>query len=756
MSAPNHAQSHGTNLGGPASDESLAVLPLHDETPHPSPKLKGRRKLLHGLQRMSSSQSLLRLHKSSPSGYSRNGKGSMSCISLASSTSPYDQTFGPSSLSSQLSNGYSTAPTSVPTTPGEPPLLGTPARPVDRPQTAGRSPLSVPVPAEAKVVSRPTTSNGFLGPSEGADYFGQPLAKARAASQPRPDFDLWAHMPTEIRADILRLLHPREIARNSRVSKSWHEMCFDGQLWASLDTSSFYQDIPADTLAKIITRAGPFARDLNLRGCVQLWDRWRDSNLAEVCTNLEHVSLQDCQIERAAVHSLVHNNSRLVHINIQGLQIVSNSTLKVISQQCPKLQHLNISWCYNICTKGLRRIVEGCPDLNDLRAGEIRGMGDVGFMRDLFRRNNLERLLLMGCESLTDTALEALLIGSPYVERDYLTGYPVVTPRKLKQLDISRCRNITDSGLLSGVAVLPHLEGLLLSQCSALTDVSLIPLLKTLPKLTHLDLEELDSLTNATMSTLAIASCAPQIQHLSISSCENLGDVGMLPVLKSCTCLTFLDLDNTRVSDLVLIEAATAVKSRPSVKDLSINSAGVPIPHIGLNMVVYDCQNVTWAGIREVLNRNAENRTPPPAPSRTSNPPRHSLTRPFSTPVQPGQQMPERKAPSYPTQIINLRTFYGYQPTVTEHTRRCMAGHFVKAQKLERKWAEYMIASEEAGAPGGFAPGGFGLFGGVLGRRRRRRVREAMGAALEETDGANGVTGRRRARSGGSSGCAMM
>ncbi|KAL9085565.1 MAG: hypothetical protein Q9159_004663 [Coniocarpon cinnabarinum] len=737
-------------------EEPGASLLQAEHTPQPSPRLKGRRKLLHGLQRMSSSQSLLRIHRSHSSGYRGSTRASISCISLTpSSTTSYSQSFTTFSSASHVSNGYSTAPTSVPSTPGDAPSLAPYARRVEKQRTVCRSPLSVPVPPDARSTSRPATSAGVPPGQEQLDYFSQPVVTAGSVPRPRPGFDFWRDMPPELRSHVLRLLCPHEIVKCSRVSKPWYDMCFDGQLWATLDTASFYQTIPADALAKIITRAGPFARDLNLRGCVQLWDRWRESDLADVCTNLENISLEGCQIDRAAVHSLMYANSRLVHINVQGLQVVSNSTLKIISQHCHMLRHLNVSWCPNVCTKGLRKIVENCPELNELRAGEIRGMGDVAFMRELFHRNTLESLVLMGCDALTDEALETLMIGSGDVERDYLTYHPQVAPRKLKHLDLSRTWGITDAGLLSLVAVLPDLEGLQLSKCSALTDVSLIPLLKTLPKLTHLDLEELENLTNSVLATLASSPCASRLQHLSLSHCENLGDVGMLPVLNMCKALTSLDLDNTRISDLVLIEAATAIRARPPIANLPLNANGNAVPKVGLSMVVYDCQHVTWAGIREVLNRNAENRSPPSAPRRTAGSPQNPITRPFAIPAQPGQ-LPERKPPAYPSQIINLKTFYGYQPTVTEHTRRCMAGEFIKAQKLERKWAEYMIASEEAGAPGGFSREGFGLFGGVLGRRRRRRVREAMGAANDETDGADGITRRRRARSGGSSGCSMM
>ncbi len=90
-------------------------------------------------------------------------------------------------------------------------------------------------------------------------------------------------------------------------------------------------------------------------------------------------------------------------------------------------------------------------------------------------------------------------------------------------------------------------------------------------------------------------------------------------------------------------------------------------------------QNVTWTGIREVLFRNTQVR--------------HRDGR-----------------PTYPTEIISLKCFYGFQMTVDEHAKRVLRGDLAAAGRLERKWADYMQANEEAGAAGA----------GV--RRRRRRA----------------------------------
>ena len=133
------------------------------------------------------------------------------------------------------------------------------------------------------------------------------------------DFNFWRDLPSELKMEVLTYLEPREIVRCSNVSHAWHKMCYDGQLWSILDTADFYQDIPADALVKVITQAGPFVRDLNLRGCVQLRERWHAKGLSDACRNLENISLEGCRIDRTSIHDFLYANTRLVHINLSGL-----------------------------------------------------------------------------------------------------------------------------------------------------------------------------------------------------------------------------------------------------------------------------------------------------------------------------------------------------------------------------------------------------------------------------------------------------
>ncbi|KIM95040.1 hypothetical protein OIDMADRAFT_207020 [Oidiodendron maius Zn] len=585
---------------------------------------------------MSSSPSLAQLGRRRATSNPYSGRGSLSCVSLTSPTSPrnYDNSY-----SSQSSGqGFSTAPTSAASTPG----LDTPffdgsydQMAIRRVGLAARPPGSPPprsiLPPDVRPISRgglsPFPEHSVM-PEILEDYFSLPLAQPKPAQ--RINFNFFEEMPHEIKLSIFSYLTPKQLVQASIVCKHFHKTCFDGQLWTSFDASDFYKDIPAESLTKIIVAAGPFVKDLNLRGCVQVEHYKRAEVIAKSCRNLINATLEGCRnFQRSTLHSLLRTNEKLANLNLTGLTAVNNSTCKIIAQSCPSLEVFNVSWCTHMDARGISAVVLGCPNLRDLRAGEVKGFNDTGLAQDIFNTNNLEKLLLSGCVDITDEALQIMLA----------------------------------------------------------------------------------QLTNSLLSDdLAKAPCAPFLEHLSIGYCENLGDAGMLPVIRACTSLKSVDMDNTRISDLVLAEAAAMVRTRSSHTSNKHSR-----PRIGLRIVAFDCQNVTWTGVREVLSRNSEVKKPTGLG--------------FIT---------------YPTEIIGLKCFYGWQMTVDEHMKRVLKGDLPAASRLERKWGEYMMANEEAGA------------GGAGARRRRRRAREAQMLHADEEEGGIGMDGIGRRRRARSSGCQVM
>jgi F-box and leucine-rich repeat protein 2/20 len=719
---------------------------------------------MQGLQRISSSPSLAKIGRtrSSDRVCTSNQKASISCVSLGSPSSSYALS-PPNSFTSQFSNGYSTAP-SPPCSPGHLHQSYFDAQHARvRAYNSSSDSLAerIQLPSD---LTRLQTHSGTRALSVVAE---QPLPR-------RPSFNFWEDLPHEIRVQIFSFMSPKEIIRMSSVSRQWHDMCFDGQLWTSLDTQAYYQSITSEALIKIMLRAGAFVKNLNLRGCVQLRDQWlslgtRMTN--QECRNLENFSIEGCKIERSSIHFFLLRNPNLRQINMPSMQNINNATLRIIANHCPQLEVLNIDWCGAVDTKGLTKILQSCSRLTDLRASEVSGLDDKNFMLELFERNTLERLILQHCDSLDDEGLRIMVEGME-PEKDILSERSIVPPRRLRHLDVSRCRSLTDNGIKALAHNVPYLEGLRLCQNNVLTDDALADLIPTLERLTHLEVEELELLTNATLATLATSPSAKTMEHLSISYCELMGDIGVLPILKACPKLKSLCLDNTRISDLVLMEASEQVRKRGHVqRDRR--------PRRGMELVAFDCANVTWAGVREVMQGNTrvvQGRRK----SVVQAPPQSKTELRINTDGEEIEEIPRRtievhtSCPLFPAQIIHLKVFYGWQQTVEEHYKRCVRAEWHAASRLEGKWAEWMVASEEAGA-------GQGGMWGRAGRRRRRardaerRVLDDEGGILqprereqEEEDTANTTSGnssgfengtgrrgpgRRRARSGG---CVVM
>lgn len=203
-----------------------------------------------------------------------------------------------------------------------------------------------------------------------------------------------------------------------------------------------------------------------------------------------------------------------------------------------------MSWCANMDARGIRKIVEACPNLQELRACELERFDEAPVMIALWRANAVQRLHLAACPGLGDDAIRTLVLG-PDPELDPFTNRPRTPPRRLLHLNLGRCTRLTDAALRALADNVPMLEGLELGGCVALTDVGFAALLPTLPRLTHLDLEECTEVTDATLVTLARGPAARRLTSVGVSYCENIGDPGVVELVRKCRALGNLECDNS-------------------------------------------------------------------------------------------------------------------------------------------------------------------------------------------------------------------
>lgn len=165
-------------------------------------------------------------------------------------------------------------------------------------------------------------------------------------------------------------------------------------------------------------------------------------------------------------------------------------------------------------------------------------------MTALHRANTLEHLHLSACPGLGDDAVRVLLLGTD-PELDPFTNRPLAPPRRLVHLNLSRCGRVTDEALRTMAGNVPLLEGLEVAGC-AVGDAGFVALVPGCPRLSHVDLEECVEVTDATLVALARGPAARGVRSLGVSYCENVGDAGVVEVLRKCTGLRNLEVDNSK------------------------------------------------------------------------------------------------------------------------------------------------------------------------------------------------------------------
>ena len=692
-------------------------------------KPRRRERFVQSLQRISSTPSMIKVGRARPTDYRAGGFASLSCVSLRSH---------PPVSASPLA-GVDPATTATTATSASRPIRGTnpgstnsPVDPVDRQDT------TEPKNTDAAVAAAPTTCPA---PEANQDVLASTGKTETASGAGRKGFNFWADLPHELRLYILQMLSGRQLVRISTVSKAWHEMCFDGRLWTEIVSETvsetcFRQQIPAALLVKIMLAAGPFVKSLNLRGCVQLKDQWQNLRARipnKAYRNLQSFSIEGCSIDTDSIYFFLLRNSRLRQIHMPAIKSIDDVTMKVIAINCPLLELLNVNWCPNIHAAGLKYVVEACPRLSDLRVSENTGLGDRELMLRLFQRNSLERLICQGA-SLTNESLTILTNGID-PEIDPLTDRPIVPPRRLRHLDISRNMFLSDEGVKSMAYNVPNLEGLRVCPESRLTDDAVIDLVSNTPRLTHLELDGMGKLSDAVLDKLAAGPAAASLEHLSVSWCSLVGDPGVMSLLTACPNLSSLWLDNTDITDRTLFAAAEQVRRR------GLTSDPTQRPKQSLELVVFDCLTscVGVKGLMSISSRVEWRMSG--GQSRQHQQQSHTCTggRPAAiTPHKPAvsastQPVTPCSFPSsvatvpsreifYPQHVVHLRARYDWQGTIDEHFKRCMAGRWAAATRLAEKWYDWTMAEWQYGRNGGRRHGSIGS--GWHRRRLRRRLRE--------------------------------
>ncbi|KAJ0027741.1 hypothetical protein Pint_34981 [Pistacia integerrima] len=179
--------------------------------------------------------------------------------------------------------------------------------------------------------------------------------------------------------------------------------------------------------------------------------------IGQRCHSLEELDLTDNEIDDEGLKSI----SRCSKLSILKLGICLNITdlgLAHVGMSCSKLIELDLYRSMGITDTGISAIAHGCPDLEMINIAYCKDITDTSLI-SLSKCSKLNTFESRGCPFITSLGLAAIAVGC----------------KQLTKLDIKKCHNINDVGMLPLAHFSQNLRQINLSY-SSVTDVGLLSL----------------------------------------------------------------------------------------------------------------------------------------------------------------------------------------------------------------------------------------------------------------------------------------
>ncbi|XP_070611229.1 F-box and leucine-rich repeat protein 13 isoform X2 [Erythrolamprus reginae] len=309
---------------------------------------------------------------------------------------------------------------------------------------------------------------------------------------------------------------------------------------------------------------------LTIKEMPTLTDRCIQALVAK-CQRIESVEFNECpHVSDIGVQAL--KTCPLVKLKIQGSNHITDASFKIISKfwpginkiclaDCPKitdvalkliapLDHiiiLNLSGA-RIGDSGIKAFIES-PSASKLKELSLANcyVSDIALVKLSERCPNLIYLNLHHCQLVTDTGFQAMatmpMLAFLNVSRTNITDQCLESLGKhfkIKEVVLSECRLISDTGIKVLSADLRKLDYVDLSFCRHISNSGLKHLAMNCRKLTCLILMGCFKINDAGLQLLA-ASC-PFLHYLDISGCKNITDKTLRSLSKGCLQLRILKM----------------------------------------------------------------------------------------------------------------------------------------------------------------------------------------------------------------------
>ncbi|XP_065256724.1 F-box/LRR-repeat protein 4 [Emys orbicularis] len=307
-------------------------------------------------------------------------------------------------------------------------------------------------------------------------------------------------LPYELIQLILSHLTVPDLCRLAQTCKLLHQHCCDPLQYIHLSLQPYWARINDTSLEYLLSRC-TLIQWLNLswtgnRGAISVSGF---SRFLKVC------------------------GSELVRLELACGHFLNETCLEVIAEMCPNLQELNLSSCDKLPPQAFNHIAKVCS-----------------LKRLILYRTKVEQTALLSILNFC-SELQHLSLGSCVMIEDYdlIASMMGAKCKKLRTLDLWRCKNITENGIAE-----------LASGCQLLEE---------------LDLGWCPTLQSSTGCFTSLARKLPNLQKLFLTANRSVCDTDIEELAANCTHLRQLDILGTR-----MVSPASLRKLLESCKDLSL------------------------------------------------------------------------------------------------------------------------------------------------------------------------------------------
>lgn len=244
--------------------------------------------------------------------------------------------------------------------------------------------------------------------------------------------------------------------------------------------------------------------------------------------------------------------------------------------------------------RSLRDVISGVPALESLNLQGCFNLNDTGLAQAFTQEQPCLTVLdLSLCKQITDSSLARIAQYLPNLEALELGGCTNITNtgllliawglKKLKGLNLRSCRHISDVGIghLAGLNRENaegnlELEYLALQDCQKLTDDALRNISLGLLNLKSINLSFCASVTDSGLKYLAKMA---NLRELNLRSCDNISDVGMSYLAEGGSRITSLDVSFCdKMGDKALLHVSQGLFQ---LRSLSLSACQVSDDGIG-------------------------------------------------------------------------------------------------------------------------------------------------------------------------------